>query len=134
MSCSRRRRSVSDATRDDLFELEGAMPCGVLGEDVLPGAEANVSVFRLGHVLEYVSYFDRIGGQEDLFTWGEEIFDTGPGIGDDRSSARGRFEESNGGGVARDDHVVAREIQGETRRRVEGGVFGRREMDKALHV
>ena len=117
-----------------MLKLLRAVGGGVFGEDALAGAVADGLAFGVGGVLEDFGYFGGVFWQENFAAGGEEVFEAGPGVGEDGGAAGGGFEEADGGGPAGGDHVVAGEVEGEAGAGIEGRVLRGREMDRAGHV
>ena len=119
----------------DQFALQGlgAVGGGVLGEEATSG--------RLAHGLDggrrarqriddCVARFR----QDDFFSRREQGFEPRPGVRNDRTPARSRLEQSDGGAVSRRPHVGAGDVQGEAAGGVEGRMLGRRQMVDPFHV
>ena len=118
----------------DGFELCGAVLCGVVREDAVAGALANLEALGVGDVAEDASDVVGIGGDEDLFARLEELFEADPRIGEDSGGAGGGLEEADGGRPAGGDHVVSCEVQGEARGGIEGRVIARGDVDELADV
>ena len=64
----------------------------------------------------------------------EERVETFPAIGDNRCTARGRFKESARWTVTGFGHLLARDVQGRSRRGIQRGMAARSDVFEALHI
>src|SRR5688500_7920203 len=84
--------------------------------------------------LQVMQRFLRRFRDENIAAGLEELVKTGPGIGDNRCSAGGGFEQANAWGPAGANHVGSRDIQRETLCVVKGAMLRRRQVWVAPHV
>ncbi len=119
---------------DDGLKLNGAVSGGVFGKDAVAGSLAYPLAVCFRRVLQDFGDFGGGFGEQNFRARGEEIFEAGPGIGEDGGTAGGGLEEAHGRRPAGGDHVVAGEVEGEAGAGVEGWVLWRRKVDDAVHV